>query len=320
MDELAGLLDGPRARGAFLLRAVLEPPWSLRAQDRAPLTLIALLQGEAWVGPAGGETVRMTARDVAILPGPDPYLIADDPATPAQVIIHPGQRCATVDGRDLHEEMSLGVRTWGNCATGSTRMLIGTYQMSGEVGRRLLAALPGLAVLDHEISESPVLALLDDEIDKDRPGQEVVLDRLLDLLLVGVLRAWFSRPDADAPAWYRAHGDPLVGRALRLLHQYPEHQWTVASLGEAVGASRAALARRFTERLGEPPMAYLTDWRLALAADLLRDTDDTIGTIARKVGYGSPFALSAAFKRVRGISPDQHRRGRTTYSASTPVA
>ncbi len=216
--------------------------------------------------------------------------------------------------------LDLGVRTWGNSATGSTTMLVGTYQMSGEVGRRLLAALPTLAVLSHDICESPVLALLDDEIDKDRPGQEVVLDRLLDLLLVGVLRAWFSRPDADAPAWYLAHGDPVVGRALRLLHEYPNHQWTVASLAEAVGASRAALARRFTDLVGEPPMAYLTGWRLALAADLLRDTDETIGTIARKVGYGSPFALSAAFKRVRGVSPDQHRRGRTTYPARTPVA
>jgi AraC-like DNA-binding protein len=310
VDELAGLLDGPRARGAFLLRALLEPPWSLRIEDRAPLSVTAMIRGEAWVVPSAGSTARLGAGDVAIMRGPEPYLVADDPATPPQAVIHPGQRCTTVDGRDLHDEMTLGVRTWGNSPDGSTRMLVGTYQMSGEVSQRLLAALPELAVLDHGICDSPVLALLDDEIDKDRPGQEVVLDRLLDLLLVGVLRAWFSRPDADAPAWYRAHGDPVVGTALRLLHQRPEHPWTVASLAEAAGASRAALARRFTERLGEPPMAYLTGWRLALAADLLRDTDETIGTIARKVGYGSPFALSSAFKRVRGIRPDQHRRGR----------
>ena len=83
---------------------------------------------------------------------------------------------------------------------------------------------------------------------------------------------------------------------------------TVATLAGVTGVSRAALARRFTELVGEPPMTYLTSWRLALAADLLRDTNATIGTIARRVGYGSPFALSSAFKRVRGISPQQYRK------------
>jgi AraC-like DNA-binding protein len=82
----------------------------------------------------------------------------------------------------------------------------------------------------------------------------------------------------------------------------------VATLASATGVSRAALARRFTELVGEPPMTYLTSWRLALAADLLRDTDATIGSIARQVGYSSPFALSSAFKRVRGISPQQYRK------------
>jgi AraC-like DNA-binding protein len=136
-----------------------------------------------------------------------------------------------------------------------------------------------------------------------------VLDRLLDLLLIAVLRAWFSRPDAEAPAWYQAYGDPVVGRALRVLHHNPAHPWTVATLAAEVGVSRAALARRFTELVGEPPMTFLTGWRLALAADLLRGPDATVGAVARQVGYGTPFALSTAFKRVRGVSPQQHRVG-----------
>ena len=136
-----------------------------------------------------------------------------------------------------------------------------------------------------------------------------MLDRLLDLLLIAVLRAWFARPEAEAPAWYRAHGDPVVGRALRLLHNNPAHPWTVATLAAEIGVSRAALARRFTELVGEPPMTFLTGWRLALAADLLREPDATVGAVARQVGYGSPFALSTAFKRVRGVSPQQHRVG-----------
>ena len=151
--------------------------------------------------------------------------------------------------------------------------------------------------------------MLGSEIVKDEPGQEAVLDRLLDLLLIAVLRTWFARPDAEAPAWYRANGDPVVGRALRLLHNNPSHPWTVATLAAEIGVSRAALARRFTELVGEPPMTFLTGWRLALAADLLREPDATVGAVARQVGYGSPFALSTAFKRVRGISPQQHRVG-----------
>ena len=162
-------------------------------------------------------------------------------------------------------------------------------------------------VLRGQDWESPLVPLLADEIVKDEPGQEVVLDRLLDLLLIAVLRAWFARPDADAPAWYRAHSDPVVGRALRMLHDNPAHPWTVATLAAATGVSRAALARRFTELVGEPPMTFLTGWRLALAADLLREPDATVGSVARQVGYGSPFALSTAFKRVYGVSPQEHR-------------
>jgi AraC-like DNA-binding protein len=205
--------------------------------------------------------------------------------------------------------MDLGVRTWGNSPHGSTMMLTGTYQLAAEISRRLLAALPTLLVLPADSWDSPLIPMLGDEIVKDEPGQEVILDRLLDLLLIAALRAWFSRPQAQAPAWYRAQSDPVVGRALRMLHNNPAHHWTVATLATATGVSRAALARRFTELVGEPPMSFLTEWRLALAADLLREPGATVGAVARQVGYGSGFALSTAFKRVRGISPQQHRVG-----------
>lgn len=168
-------------------------------------------------------------------------------------------------------------------------------------------SLPPLLTLTSEVWDCPLTPFLMDEMARDEPGQEVVLDRLLDLLVIAALRAWFSRPEAEAPAWYRALADPVVGRVLRLLQDDPAHPWTVASLATKAGVSRAALARRFTELVGEPPMTYLTGWRLALAADRLRDTDDTLEAIARQVGYGSAFALSSAFKRVYGVSPQEHR-------------
>jgi AraC-like DNA-binding protein len=307
MDAVAGLLDGPRARGAFLLRSSMDPPWSLRIQDEAPLTLVAMVRGDAAIVPDGGEVTTLHPGDVAIVRGPDPYTVADDPATPPQAIILPGQRCTTPDGVDVAQMMDLGVRTWGNSADGATVMLTGTYQLHGEVSRRLLRALPTLLVLRDEDWDCPVIPLLADEIVKDEPGQEAVLDRLLDLLLIAVLRAWFARPEAAAPGWYRAYGDPIVGQALRMLHHNPQHPWTVASLADATGISRAALARRFNELVGEPPMSFLTGWRIALAADLLLEPGATIGSVAHQVGYGSPFALSTAFKRVRGVSPQEHR-------------
>jgi AraC-like DNA-binding protein len=308
MDAVAGLLDGPRARDAFLLRSTMDPPWSLRIQDEAPLTLVAIVRGEAWIVLDAGEPVRLGAGDVAILRGPDPYTVADDPATPPQAIIQPGQRCTTPDGQELAQMRDLGVRTWGNSPDGATVMLTGTYQLDGEVSRRLLRALPPLLVLRDVDWDCPVIPLLADEIVKDEPGQEAVLDRLLDLLLIAVLRAWFARPEADAPAWYRAHADPVVGSALRMLHHSPDHAWTVAELAHEIGVSRAALARRFNELVGEPPMTFLTGWRIALAADLLREPGATVGSVAHQVGYGSPFALSTAFKRVRGVSPQEYRR------------
>ena len=307
MDGLAALLDGPRARGAFLLRCLMDPPWSVRLEDEAPLSVTAVVRGGFWAVPDGEEPFLVEAGDVVVAVGPDHWTIADDPATRPQAVIHPGQHCTTPDGRSLEEEMHQGVRSWGNSEVGETVLLTGAYLFEGEVSRRLLRALPPFVVLSERDLGTPLVALLADEIVKDAPGQDAVLDRLLDLLLIAVLRAWFARPEASPPSWYVGQGDPVVGPALRLLQHHPEHPWTVAELAAAGGVSRAAFARRFTGLVGEPPMTFLTGWRLALAADLLREPGATLAAVARKVGYSTPFALSTAFKREYGVSPRDHR-------------
>ncbi|MCC3326724.1 AraC family transcriptional regulator [Nocardia abscessus] len=315
MDALASLLEGPRARGAFLMCSLLDPPWSLRIQDDAPLTVLSMIRGGAWIVTDQGAPRQLGAGDVAIFRGPAPYTVADDPATEPQIIIHPGQVTKTPQGEILCETLSLGVRQWGTDPEGATLMVTGTYESAGAASRRLLRALPPVLVLQRGDFDSRVLDILVDEVTKDEPAQSAVLDRLLDLVLIAALRAWFARE--DAPAWYHAYGDPLVGKALRLLQHNPAHGWTVAGLAEAVGVSRAALARRFTDLVGEPPMAFLTEWRLALAADLLQESDATIEAIARQVGYGSAFALSTAFKRHFGVSPRDHRQGGTPIELSS---
>ncbi|MFI8090548.1 AraC family transcriptional regulator [Streptomyces sp. NPDC086080] len=309
MDALTGLLEGPRARGAFMIRACFDPPWAVRVEDHAPLTVMLLVRGGAWIVPdgAGGERLRLRPGDLAIARGPDPYTCADAPETAPQALILPGGECHYPDGRPLNGVMDLGVRTWGDRPDGETVVLIGTYRMRGEIGGRLLDALPPLLSLTTDVWDCPLTPLLMAEIAREAPGQEVVLDRLLDLLVIAALRAWFDRPEAAPPAWYRALSDPVVGPVVRLLQDDPAHPWTVGELAAKAGLSRAALARRFADLVGEPPMTYLTGWRLALAADRLRDTDDTIGAIARQVGYGSAFALSTAFKRAYDVSPQEWR-------------
>jgi AraC-like DNA-binding protein len=257
--------------------------------------------------PGEDERVLVPEGAVAVIAGPGHYVVCDDPATPVRVVIHPGQRCTTPAGEPLGDVMSLGTRTWGDSPDGASVLLTGTYRADREVSRRVLAALPRVLVLPADAWDHPLLGVLEHEVGRDDPGQEAVLDRLLDLLLIAVLRAWLARPEAGAPAWYRAQADPVVGRALRAIHDDPARPWTVATLAAEAGISRAALARRFGELVGEPPMTYLTAWRLTLAADLLREPGATLASVARSVGYGSPFALSAAFTRVRGISPREHR-------------
>jgi AraC-like DNA-binding protein len=315
MDALAGLLDGPRARGAFLLRVLLDPPWAIRLEDEAPLSVTAVVRGHLVLDADGAEPVRLDAGDVVVRVGTDHWRIADDPATPDQIVIGPDQVCTTVDGHTVVEEMSQGVRSWGNSEVGETVLLTGVYLVEGEVSSRLLRALPSTLILRADELDSPLIPLLGAEVVREAPGQEAVLDRLLDLLLISLLRSWFDRPEAEPPAWYAAGGDAVVGPALRLLQHHPEHPWTVAGLADRAGVSRATFARRFADLVGEPPMSFLTGWRIALAADLLLEPDATIASVARHVGYATPFALSAAFKRERGVSPRDHRRGRVESMA-----
>ncbi|MBG0568595.1 AraC family transcriptional regulator [Actinoplanes aureus] len=302
MDPVGGLLD-PRARGAFILRSLLSAPWSIRIEDRAPLTLVAVVRGSAYID-AGTATTEIVPGDVAVVRGPAPYTVADSVATGPQVAIGPDQVCRPIAGVVGARPMGpLGLRSWGNDPDGDTMLLTGTYHSPAEISRSLLSALPDLVVLRPGEWDSGLVEHVIREVDRDAPGQDVVLDRLLDLVLITAVRTWLARPDAHPPRWYTAQDDPIVGAALTCIHARPDQAWTVASLAAEARCSRALLARRFTEMVGVPPMTYLTEWRLSCAADLLLRSDATLEAIARDVGYASPFALSAAFKRVRGVSP-----------------
>ena len=306
-DEFSGLLEGPRARGAFTLRCVMQSPWSLRIEANSPLTVITMVRGSCHIQHDNGVTVSLGVGDVAITRAPGYYTVSDFPATDPTIYIYPGQDCRTPDGRSLYDELMRGVRTWGNADEAENLMLVGSYESMTDVSERLRNVLPPLLWVKSSDWNSPLVAMLNDEMTRDAPGQAAVLDRLLDMLLIAILRTWFDRSEARELPWYQAKGDPVVGATMKLIHRSPEHPWTLASLAAKAGVSRAALARRFNEIVGEPPMSFLTQWRLALAADLICEPEQTVGTVADQVGYSSPYALSSAFKRVRGVSPMEHR-------------
>lgn len=300
------MLGGHRGRDAFVLRCSMAPPWSMRIADDSTVSLIVAVRGRLAVARTDETPVWVEPGDVAVIKSTVPYLLASDPDTPPQVVIEPGQQCRPLGGDAPAYQR--GLRTWGNSPDGSCVFLTGTYELPSQVSGRLLDAVPGLLILRAGEHDVPGVGLLAAECGRDTPGQDAVLDRLVDLILITTLRAWFARGQNTPPPWWLASEDPLVGDVLRLMHDRSGETWTLATIASQVAVSRATLARRFTQLLGQPPMAYLTEWRLCLAADLLRDTSDSIDAIARQTGYASPFAFSAAFRRRFGQPPRSFRR------------
>lgn len=297
MDVLADLLDRAHARGGAFGRMVLAAPWGVTFQTPLPLAVHAVLGGEAWVS-ANDSSVRLLAGDVALVRGPgashlgsceQPQLVVLENAierfgTTPRELIFPGEPIA--------------------------ELVCGAYTFSGDLCTAMLDALPPIVHLRAGADTAALrslLALLADEIARAQPGQQVVLDRFLDLILVHALRSHYARPESTPPRWYLALDDRPVGAALRSIHERPAHNWTVASLAAVAGLSRAAFARRFAELVGEPPLTYLTNWRMKLARELLRDPRATLAQVAQEIGYSNEYAFAAAFKRHTGEPPGRWR-------------
>lgn len=314
MDVLAGLLEGPCAKGATVFRSVFLPPWSLRVDDDATLSVVAVVRGDAWVVTEVGDPVHVRAGDVALVHDTGPFVVADDPASPPRAVVHPGGHWSPVDGSG--PVAHLRHRPWGRDRGGSAVIVVWSYHSDGELSRRLLDALPPRVAVSARELDSPLVTMLDSELTSGTPGQDAMIHRLLDMVVVRAVRTWFLRPEADPPAWFAAYADPMVAAALRLIHAEPARSWSVESLADEVGGTRTTLARRFVDRVGEPPMGYLARWRLALAADLLRSSDDGLAAVAAKVGYSTVYSLSTAFKRVHGISPSHHRKAGKAQDAA----
>jgi AraC-like DNA-binding protein len=286
MDPLDDLLRGVRAEGALLGTPVLTPPYALRFVDGAALTLVAPLRGEGWVvaGDAPAQYVR--PGDTAIVLGPEPFLFTDAPdrfAVPVDV------RCdGSLDAKPTDD---------------GTTLLAGAYNVRLNLPQRLVTELPPVLVVEADHDCSSLRNYFEERIAAGALGPNQTLDRLFDWLMVCTLHDWFEQ---NPPPWYRVLGDELLGPVLRAMHRSPEAPWTLPALANLAGVSRTTLSRRFTELTGESPLAYLTDLRMDVAADLLTEPGATVASVARRVGYADAFSFSAAFKRERGASPSSY--------------
>lgn len=211
-----------------------------------------------------------------------------------------------------------------NAADDTTRFLSGAYRLDQARPHPLFQDLPELVSLRVETSRYPSLQTLIDlvrsELDEQMHGKDVVLPALLDVLLVYLIRACLAESAGlRTTGWCVALDDEVITRSLLAVHERPAEPWTVESLGAYAGLSRAAFARRFTAMIGQPPLTYLTWWRLTMAARLLQTTDVPLSAVAQRSGYGSVYAFANAFKREYGISAGRYRRKYRTGPPPTAV-
>ena len=303
MDVLTDVLQMLRLTSRVYCRSELRAPWGLAMPPARRMAFHVVDRGGAWLRREDQqEVIPLAAGDLVVLPHGVGHQLADHPATlegPLVELKQTGPGCP---------RLQLG-------GSGpATTLVCGYFYLIEEGGwddHPLAPLLPGLIHVRGEDGRrvpwlEATLKFLSDEAGSGRPGSDTVVQRLTEVLFVQVLRAWLESESAP-PGWLGALRDPQIGRALTLLHLDPAHGWTVANLAAEVNMSRSAFAARFAALVGEPPLAYLTRWRMRLAAGLLR-ADVPLTEIAERVGYESEAAFSVAFKRERGIPPGRYRR------------
>lgn len=273
-------------------------PWGGRFDHYPGAGFHVLLHGSCWLIPPESEPVPLHAGDVVFLPHGSAHGMSD----------RPDHR---IDALPL-DQPSGSDEAPDDPAAVSAHLLCGAYRLDRGQAHPFLRTLPDVLHLPaasghHDLRTA--VDLLSADLANPRPGADAALPALMDLLLVYLLRAWLTEEVASHPdrGWPAALTDPLIAATLNNIHSDPARRWTVQDLGAAVGMSKTALARRFTTMVGQPPLAYLTWWRLSTGARLLRDTNAPLAAVARQVGY-TEFAFANAFRREFGVAPGRFRR------------
>ncbi len=302
MDIIAEWLSAARVNGTIFARTELAQPWSLEFPAAPRIAFHIVVRGQAYLAQDSQRGPRLLSQgDVVLLASGSRHVLSSDPT------LEPTNIIAYMTANPLGPDRTIRY----GAGPASTVILCGAYDLDGANAGPLLALLPAVVHLAAEEGVgSPVgatIQLLQHELQPSATAGDTVQSRLVDVLLVYVLRAWARLRPEDETGWLSALRDPQLATALARVHEHPGRSWTVEELATAAGLSRSAFARRFTAMVGEAPLAYVTRWRLTLAARLLADSSTPIAAIAGRVGYESEFAFNRAFSRQHGLAPGQWR-------------
>jgi len=308
MDVLTDVLEAARLKSGIYGRLDLTAPWGLSFHCAAAHFYI-VTRGTCWLEVAGeGDPIQLQGGDFVLLPKGSPHAIKDVPATPAIPIEQALARC---DGSKSDTPAGGTVRYGGG---GAATTLAGGF-FSTEAGSQnlLFASLPAVLHVKGDAGAAvrwleANLQFVASEMASGEPGFETIVSRLAEILVVQAVRAHLAEKSGESKGWLRALVDPQIGRALSLIHEKPEGDWTVESLASRVGMSRSPFAARFAQLVEEPPLRYLTRWRMQKASRLLETSQAGIAMVAKRVGYEAEAAFSKAFKRHMGMSPGAYRR------------
>lgn len=300
MDALSEALGVLHVQGGIFSRATGAAPWGVSTRGAPGGIFHVVRAGEGVLRVEGEPDVRFGPGDLLVLPHGHPHVLADHPATPATWI----RELPVEAGED---ELPV-VRAGDGPPT--TDILCGSFRFDPQAREHLLPWLPPVLHAPGRRATGAwleaTMALLADQLATRRPGAAVIVDRLAEVLFVQALVAWVE--DSGGNGWLAGLADPAVARVLGLLHAEPARPWNVDHLARRVGLSRTRLYARFTERVGEPPAAYLTRWRMVLARRALRDASTPLGEIADRLGYSDATAFSRAFAREVGQPPGAWRK------------
>jgi AraC-like DNA-binding protein len=339
-DTLSDLLRAVRLRGAVFFYVEGCDPWVVETPNSCQIIPAILpgvdhlmpfhgvASGSCWTYLADGGPIRLEAGDLVLYPQGDHHVMSSAP----------GLRARSVDPsvyfapRPLQLPFSLTVTAQGMVAGSVTdsgaervKVVCGFLGCDAKPFNPLLASMPrvlrmpGLAA-DGSSWIASFLHSAVEESNRKRPGGEAVLERMSEMLFIEVLRRYAEDLPAEQTGWLAGVRDEAVGRALALMHEKPAEAWTLDRLGEVAALSRSVLHERFVHFIGQPPMQYLAQWRMQLAAGRLRDTDAKVLQIALEVGYEDETAFSRAFRRAVGESPGAWRRAHRARTQSRAVA
>ena len=297
MDVLADVLAATRFGNTTLCSKTFFSPWNLHFERHRRATFHIVSRGGCWLMHEGDlPPSRLNQGDVALLAHGAGHALGDDPDLPPDKwtpVVETGTPTSSEDA--------------------GTTLFCGAYRFADVDAHPLLSLLPPVIHIaaaqargDHALQS--IVGLLMSEAGRPTHGSRTVITRLMDVAFVYIVRSWLAEQPERTVGWLSALRDPQIGSALAAIHERPAASWTVTSLAREVHMSRAAFAKRFSALVGVAPLAYLIRWRMDLAARLLQDTTEGVGTIAERVGYASETSFSKTFRRYRGQPPGRFRR------------